>query len=64
VVFPNNVENNPHHKNLIDQIIFLYGRETLDEIRDLEKLKVKIKRRVALVFILSSLFNFNPGFLS
>jgi hypothetical protein len=48
VVFPNIVENNPHHRNLIDQIIFMCRREILDEIHDLEKIKVKIKRRVAL----------------
>jgi hypothetical protein len=45
VVFPN-IDENPHHRNLIDQIIFLYGRETLDEIRALEKLRIKIKKRV------------------
>jgi hypothetical protein len=48
VVFLNIVENNPHHINLIDQIIFLYGREILDKICDLENLRVKIKRRSSL----------------
>jgi hypothetical protein len=46
MVFPNTTENNPHNRNLIEQIIFLYEREILDEIHDLEKLRVKIKRRV------------------
>jgi hypothetical protein len=41
------ITENPNHRNLINQIISLYGRETLDEIRVLEKLRVKIKRRVA-----------------
>jgi hypothetical protein len=51
IVFPN-ITKNPHHRNLIDQIIFLYGRETLDEIHDLEKLSVKIKKRIVdLVFL-------------
>jgi hypothetical protein len=54
VVFPNIAEKNPHHINVIEQIIFLYGREILDEIRDLEKLGIKIKRRVSdLVSLLS-----------
>ena len=34
-----------HHRNLNDQITSLYGREILDEVRELEKLRVKIKRR-------------------
>jgi hypothetical protein len=46
VAFPIKTEN-PNHNNLTHQIISLYGRETLDEIRVLEKLRVKIKRRVA-----------------
>jgi hypothetical protein len=44
VVLPS-INENTHHKNLIDQIIFLYGRESLDEIRALEKLRIKIKKR-------------------
>jgi len=47
VVSMNMSENNPHHINLINQIISLYGMETLDEIYDIEKIRVKIKRRVA-----------------
>jgi hypothetical protein len=37
---------NPNPINFINEIISLYGRETLDEIRVLEKFRVKIKRRV------------------
>jgi hypothetical protein len=43
MVFPNTIENNPHHRNIVEQIILLYGREILDKIRDLEKIRVKIK---------------------
>jgi hypothetical protein len=46
VANPINTENR-NHINLINQIISLYGRETLDKIRVLEKLRVKIKRRMA-----------------
>jgi hypothetical protein len=40
-----NFENN-HHENINSQIISLYIREILDEIQVLEKLRVKIQRRV------------------
>jgi hypothetical protein len=47
IVDPLNPPNNPSHINLTVQIHSLYGRETLDEIRLMEKLRVKIQRRVA-----------------
>jgi hypothetical protein len=43
VVFSNIVEKNPHHRNLIDRIIFLYRREILDEIHDIENLRLKLR---------------------
>jgi hypothetical protein len=54
VVSPNISKNNSHHINIINQITSLYEREILDEIRDLEKLRVKIKRR-AVVLLLTSI---------
>ena len=47
VVLPTCSEQISHHRNLIDQIMSLHGRETLDEVRELEKLRVKIRRRAA-----------------
>jgi hypothetical protein len=46
-------ENNSHYRNLINQITSLYIREIMDEIRDLENLRVNIKRRVALLLLIS-----------
>jgi len=45
VAIPTNHENS-NHRNIFNQITSLYGRETLDEIRVLEKLRVKIKKRL------------------
>ena len=42
-----NSEHNYHHRNLNEQITSLHGREILDEVRKLEKLRVKIRRRAA-----------------
>jgi hypothetical protein len=46
MVSSNIPENKPPHVNIIDHICSLYKRETLDEIRLMEKLKVKIQRRI------------------
>jgi hypothetical protein len=47
VVPPAISEQCSHHRNLNEQITSRYGGEILDEVRKLEKLRVKIKRRAA-----------------
>ena len=47
VVLPTNSKQISHHRNLNEQITSLYGGEILDEVRKLEKIRVKIKRRAA-----------------
>jgi hypothetical protein len=47
VVLPIISKNNSHHRNLNDHITSMYEREILYEVRELEKIKVKIKRRAA-----------------
>jgi hypothetical protein len=53
VVSLNISENNSHHRNIINQITSMYGRKIMDEICDMEKLRVKIKRRLALLLLIS-----------
>jgi hypothetical protein len=38
-------KQNTHHKNINDHITSPYGREILDEVHEIERIGVKIKRR-------------------
>jgi len=59
VVFLNSPENTPHYRNLNNQIISLYRRDTLDEICHLENIRVTIMRRVAYLEFLKNCRNEN-----
>ena len=45
--YPNSVSQKPLHRNLQTKIVTLYGGDTWKEIRDLEKIRVKIQRKEA-----------------
>jgi hypothetical protein len=44
---PNSTSQKPLHRNLQTKIVTLYGGDTWKEIRDLEKIRVKIQRKEA-----------------